>query len=119
MEPPGPFDGDDAVFVEKIPQADLIRVHRLRQPVEINMKKRQPAGVFIDDRIGGTGNDEGGRNVQPAGKALGKRSFPAAQIAEQQEDEAVIQSLAQGAAQGDGLIVGMGLKFTGVSVMLG
>ncbi len=59
MEPLGPFDGNDAVFVQKVQQPDFIRIHWCWKAVKVHMVKRQPAGVFVDQGIRGAGNRKG------------------------------------------------------------
>ena len=69
-KPVGPFNRYDTFTVKYLIQADIFEINWICKTIEIYMKQLLPAGIFIDQRVGRTGDIIIFRNIESTGNPV-------------------------------------------------
>lgn len=86
----GPLDDDDRARCDHFLKSKREQLGRSREPVRIQMKQRQPPGVFVYERKRGAGHPARIVKSVAAGEPLDELRFSRPERTDERDDEAAI-----------------------------
>jgi hypothetical protein len=77
------------LVVQQFVQADIFKIANTIQPVQVNMKQREAAGVFVDQSERRAGDIILARNLKPFGQTLHEDGLAASKVTAESNDQRI------------------------------